>query len=69
MEYLVKWKNRPIVDSTWIYQFELDLARVIPDTWFRELFLSNLGCLMQEHLGFMTILDQPKYVRVCLNTR
>ena len=25
-EYLVKWKNRPIEDASWIYQFELDSA-------------------------------------------
>ena len=27
-EYLVKWKNRPIEDASWISQFELDLAQV-----------------------------------------
>ena len=27
-EYLVKWKNRPIEDASWISQFELDSAQV-----------------------------------------
>ena len=26
-EYLVKWKNRPVEDATWISQSELDLAQ------------------------------------------
>ena len=28
-EYLVKWKNIPIEDSTWISQFELDSTQVV----------------------------------------
>ena len=28
-EYLVKWKNRPIEDATWISQSELDLDHVV----------------------------------------
>ena len=28
-EYLVKWKNRPIEDATWISQSELDSAQVV----------------------------------------
>ena len=31
-EYLIKWKNRPIEDSTWISQSELDSARVVNAT-------------------------------------
>ena len=29
IEYLVKWKNKPIEDSTWISQSELDSAWVV----------------------------------------
>ena len=28
-EYLVKWKNGPIEDASWIYQFELDSTQVV----------------------------------------
>ena len=28
-EYLVKWKNKPIEDASWISQFELDSAQVV----------------------------------------
>ena len=27
-EYLVKWKNKPIEDASWISQFELDSSQV-----------------------------------------
>ena len=28
-EYLVKWKNRPVEDATWISQIELDSPQVV----------------------------------------
>ena len=28
-EYLVKWKNKPIEDATWISQYELDSDQVV----------------------------------------
>ena len=28
-EYLVKWKNRPIEDASWISQFKLDSTQVV----------------------------------------
>ena len=48
-EYLVKWKNRPIEDASWISQSKLYSAQVVTSQRFKRIISSNLGCLMQEY--------------------
>lgn len=36
MEYMVKWKNIPIEDNSWISQSELDAAQIILAKLFKE---------------------------------
>ena len=61
-EYLIKWKDIPVKDSSWISQKKMDHFDSSRASKSKTHFLINSGCLMQEHLGFRAILHQPKKI-------